>query len=85
MYRIHTCHTHHLVTHYADRGIIEIGAGHGQWAKALHDYYQKMKDTTATTTTMTMIKYSTVQATFAAKAKQSHWAAMISTGSYVGG
>jgi hypothetical protein len=26
---------HHLVTHYAHRGIIEIGAGHGQWAKAL--------------------------------------------------
>jgi hypothetical protein len=28
---------------------------------------------------------STVQATFAAKAKQSHWAAMFSTCSYVGG
>jgi hypothetical protein len=28
---------YHLVTHYAHRGIIEIGAGHGQWAKALHD------------------------------------------------
>jgi hypothetical protein len=33
----------------------------------------------------TMIKHSTVQATFAAKAKQSHWAAMFSTCSYVGG
>jgi hypothetical protein len=32
-----------------------------------------------------MIKHSTVQATFAAKAKQSHWAAMFSTCSYVGG
>jgi hypothetical protein len=32
-----------------------------------------------------MIEHSTVQATFAAKAKQSHWAAMLSTGSYVGG
>ena len=41
---------HHLVMHYADRGIIEIGAGHGQWAKALHDYYQKMKEDTTTTT-----------------------------------
>jgi hypothetical protein len=28
---------------------------------------------------------NTVQATFAAKAKQSHWAAMFSTCSYVGG
>jgi hypothetical protein len=44
---------HHLVTHYAHRGIIEIGAGHGQWAKALHDYYQKMKDITTTTTATT--------------------------------
>jgi hypothetical protein len=34
---------------------------------------------------LTMIKHSTVQATFAAKAKQSHWAAMFSTCSYVGG
>jgi hypothetical protein len=33
---------------------------------------------------MVMIKHSTVQATFAAKAKQSHWAAMFSTCSYVG-
>jgi hypothetical protein len=31
---------------------------------------------------LTMIKHSTVQATFAAKAKQSHWAVMISTCSY---
>jgi hypothetical protein len=37
------------------------------------------------TVLLTMIKYSTVQATFAAKAKQSHWAAMFSTCSYVGG
>lgn len=35
---------HHLVTNYADRGIIEIGAGHGQWARALYDHYQKMKN-----------------------------------------
>ena len=47
---------HHLVTNYANRGIIEIGAGHGQWARALHDYHhQKMNDgenndTTATAT-----------------------------------
>ena len=34
---------------------------------------------------LTMIKHSTVQTTFAAKAKQSHWAAMFSTCSYVGG
>jgi hypothetical protein len=34
---------------------------------------------------LTMIKHSTVQATFAAKAKQSHWAVMFSTCSYVGG
>jgi hypothetical protein len=33
----------------------------------------------------TMIQHSTAQATFAAKAKQSHWAAMFSTCSYVGG
>jgi len=32
-----------------------------------------------------MIQHRTVQATFAAKAKQSHWAAMFSTCSYVGG
>jgi hypothetical protein len=35
---------------------------------------------------LTMIKHSsTVQAAFAAKAKQSHWAVMFSTCSYVGG
>jgi hypothetical protein len=31
------------------------------------------------------LEEGTVQATFAAKAKQSHWAAMFSTCSYVGG
>jgi hypothetical protein len=44
--------------------------------RALSGSSSKSNETTGTTT---------VQATFAAKAKQSHWAVMISTCSYVGG
>jgi hypothetical protein len=32
-----------LVQNYAVRGIIEVGAGNGQWARALDDYHNLMK------------------------------------------
>lgn len=31
----------YLVQNYGGRGIIEVGAGNGQWARALGDYYHK--------------------------------------------
>jgi hypothetical protein len=33
----------YLVQSYEARGIIEVGAGNGQWARALNDYHNEMK------------------------------------------
>jgi hypothetical protein len=54
-------------------------------AAAVHQQHKTQQSTKITINTKMIKHRSTVQATFAAKAKQSHWAAMFSTCSYVGG